>query len=146
MIAGLFLPLTLLVLGVIFSNSLFDNLIIALLTVPLIIFCVFGITKQLTDYCTVTSSQIEFRNSLKKKSIDIARIEKVKMKSSTVEEKRRKVPRSFWRQVEIWITTAEDEFRILDFQVNDRDSKTANSVGNAIVSRLKEKITVANTR
>lgn len=83
-----------------------------------------------------------FRNSLKSVALKINPLLKIKMKTRQEYVKLKSLSGSgfYFRNVELFVVSETIEQRILGFQMDEKYSALANSLGSEITHRIKEKI------
>lgn len=115
--------------GSVFSGSFF-------------IFSVMGLLKQVTDFVEVTNDEIKFMNSLRVKKFPLDSEMKIKVVARTEYIKMKSIrgSGSFFRHIEIYLTYKKEEYRIFNFQVDDKYSSEANKLGSEIVHKIKKRI------
>lgn len=107
----------------------------------ILVFTIMTILKQLKDFVEVYKGRITFSNSLKKNEILITSSFKIKVKSDIIHTKTRRYSSgSYFCIIELFLKTKDKKYRILDFQVDEKDSKEAKLLGKEIKHLILEKV------
>ena len=109
------------------------------LSVAILIFTIIVIIKQLKDFVEVSRRTIKFSNSLKEKEIQLNSEFKIKVKSEIIYVKTRNLGSgSYFCIIELFLKIKDEKHRILDFQVDKKDSKEAKALGKEIKRMILE--------
>ena len=136
-----FMGLAAIILAILKVKDTFSMVFVIALGITFIIFTFLGVLKQVSDFVEFSRGKIRFSNSLKKQEFLIRSEFKIKVKSSTTKVKRRNSPASYFRVVELFLKTADDKIRILDYQMDQNDSAEADELGKEIKRMMKERLT-----
>ncbi len=134
------LGLVAIILSILKVKDTFSMVFVIVLGTAFIIFTFLGVLKQVSDFVEFSGGKIRFSNSLKKQEFLIRPEFKIKVKSSTMKVKRRNSPASYFRIVELFLKTDDNKIRILDFQMDDKDSTEADKLGKEIKRMMKERL------
>ena len=112
-----------------------------ILSTVILVFSIVTILKQLNDFVEANKGRVSFSNSLKKNEILITSDFKIKVKSDIIHTKTsRNSSGSYFCVIELFLKIKEEKYRILDFQVDEEDSKEAKMLGKEIKRLILEKV------
>jgi len=102
--------------------------------------------NQITDYLIITNEEIRFRDNLNRSRIKLNSRLKVKIQSRQEYIKILMLPGSGSniRFVELILLDNGKENRILNFQLDEKNTTEAHFLGSEIIRKLKEKINACN--
>ncbi|PWG06462.1 hypothetical protein [Polaribacter aquimarinus] len=111
------------------------------ISVAILFFTIIVIIKQLKDFVEVSRRTIKFSNNLKEKEIQLNSEFKIKVESQTIHTKSRRNSRgSYFSIIQLFLKINGEKYRILDFQVDKKDSKEAKALGKEIKRLILEKV------
>lgn len=141
----LFTALSLIGFGILNRTDFIALSFYLVLGLPILVLSILTLFKQNSDFVKVTDTEIEFMNSLKKHKFGLdpemkvktkARTEFVKIRSSVFHFNKG----SYFRITEIFLVLKNTEYRILDFQVDQKDARQANLLAVDIIQSIKQRI------
>ncbi len=117
------------------------QIFLMILSIAILVFTVLVILKQLKDFLEIYNGRIKFSNTLKDKEVNLNSAFKIKVKSDIIHVKtRRSSSGSYFCVVELFLKINDEKFRILDFEVDKKDSKEAKKLGKEIKKMILEKV------
>ena len=115
------------------AKELGVQVFLIILSTIILVFAILTILKQLKDFVEVSRGKIHFSNSLIKNEIELNSDFKIKMKSEIIHAKtKRYTSGSYFCIVELFLKINGEKFRVLDYQVDEKDSKEAKLLGKEI--------------
>ena len=131
----------LLYLSIFKTEGIGIQVFLIIISSAILVFTILTILKQLNDFVEASKGRVSFSNSLNKKEIIVNSEFKIKVKSEIIHTKtRRNNSGSYFCIIELFLKIKDKKYRILDFQVDEEDSKEAKILGKEIKKLILEKI------
>lgn len=101
-----------------------------------------AIMSEITSFFRLTENKMEILTRLKRTTLDLTSQDSVKMKTRVEYFKLKSQPASgsYFRIVELYIINNSRNQLFLEFQMDERDAKLANKLGNEISRMVKERV------
>ena len=136
----LLLSLTLGFIGIFKSNDFIVQVFLIVLSLIVLVVSLLTIIKQTSDFLEVSDGKLKFSNNLKKKEFSVYSDFKIKVKSDIVHVKtKRGTKGSYFCIVELFLKINGKKYRILDYQVDEKDSKEGKFLGKEIKQMILDK-------
>lgn len=121
------------------AKEIIIQIILILLSVIVLVFTILAIYKQVNDFIEVNQNVIKFSNNLKTIQLSSKSNFKIKIRTNTIKTKTyRYSSGSYFYIVELFLKTNDRKYRILDFQVDEKDKYQAKILGKEIKRMILE--------
>lgn len=129
------------ILTVLFAEELVALIVGLTICGGILVFSLLTILKQLTDFISIDHERLFFRNSLRSHQFDLHPQMKIKIRAKNDYVKLAQPGSGTnYRVFDLYLTHQEIEYRVLNFQMEAKNTQEANKLASEIARLIKEKI------